>query len=101
VPETPHTSSDLLILVEQSTEPVAPSDSVRLARRPLGEWSQGSGLTERPVWTMAVVMVLVLVEHCDGMPLVDDQGASSSSRRMEPTSRSAIALARGARTGIL
>jgi hypothetical protein len=46
-------------------------------------------------------MVLVLVEHCDGMPLVDDQGASSSSRRMEPTSRSAIALARGARTGIL
>ena len=39
VPETPHTSRDLLILVEQSTEPVAPSDGVRLARRPLGEWS--------------------------------------------------------------
>ena len=39
VPETPHTSRDLLILVEQSTEPVAPSDGVRLARRLLGEWS--------------------------------------------------------------
>ena len=39
VPETPHTSCDLLILVEQSTEPVAPSDGVCLARRPLGEWS--------------------------------------------------------------
>ena len=39
VPETPHTSRDLLILVEQSTEPVAPSDGVRLARRRLGEWS--------------------------------------------------------------
>ena len=33
VPETPHTSCDLLILVEQSTEPVAPSDGVCLARR--------------------------------------------------------------------
>jgi putative transposase len=39
VPETPHTSRDLLILVEQSTEPVAPSDSVRVACRRLGEWS--------------------------------------------------------------
>ena len=39
VPETPHTSRDLLILVKQSTEPVAPLDSVRLACRPPGEWS--------------------------------------------------------------
>jgi hypothetical protein len=39
VPETPHTSRDLLILVEQSTEPVAPSDGVRLARGALGELS--------------------------------------------------------------
>jgi hypothetical protein len=34
-----HTSCNLLILAEQSPEPVAPSDCVRLARRPLGEWS--------------------------------------------------------------
>jgi len=39
VPETLHRSRDLLILVEQSTEPVAPLDGVRLACRPLGEWS--------------------------------------------------------------
>jgi hypothetical protein len=39
VPETLHTSCDLLILVEQSTEPVAPPDDIHLARRSLGEWS--------------------------------------------------------------
>jgi hypothetical protein len=39
VPETPHTSRDLLVLVEQPTEPVVPSDAVRVARRSLGEWS--------------------------------------------------------------
>ena len=33
VPETPHTSRDLLILVEQSAESVAPLDGVRLHRR--------------------------------------------------------------------
>jgi hypothetical protein len=38
VPETPHTSRGLLILVEQSTELVAPLDGVRLASRSLGEW---------------------------------------------------------------
>ena len=39
VPETPRTSRDLLILVEQSTESVVPSYGVCLAPRPLGEWS--------------------------------------------------------------
>ena len=39
VPQTPHTSCDLLILVEQSTEPVAPSDACCRARRSPGEWS--------------------------------------------------------------
>jgi hypothetical protein len=39
VPQMLHTSRDLLILVEQSAEPVAPLDGVRLACRPLGEWS--------------------------------------------------------------
>ncbi|MDT0353425.1 hypothetical protein [Pseudonocardia charpentierae] len=50
---------------------------------------------------MAVVVVLVLVEHGGGVPLVDDQGAVESSRRTLPTKRSAVALARGARTGVL
>jgi hypothetical protein len=39
VPETLHSSRDLLILGEQSTEPVAPLDGVRLACRPLEGWS--------------------------------------------------------------
>jgi hypothetical protein len=39
VPETPHTSRDLLILVEQSTEAVPPSDGGRLGRSSDGEWS--------------------------------------------------------------
>ena len=43
------TSCDLLILVEQSTEPVAPLDGVRILRRRLGEWSEGSGLAEGAV----------------------------------------------------
>jgi hypothetical protein len=60
VPETPRTSRDLLILVEQSTEPVAPSDGDRLARRRLGEWSEGSGLAEPAVWPVAVVVLGVL-----------------------------------------
>jgi len=37
VPETLRASRDLLILVEQSTEPVVPLDGVRMACRPLGE----------------------------------------------------------------
>jgi hypothetical protein len=37
-PEMLHTSRDLLVLVEQSAESVAPSDGVRLARRRRGEW---------------------------------------------------------------
>jgi hypothetical protein len=71
-----------------------------LARRPLGEWSNGSGLAERPVWPMAVVAVRVLAEPGGGMSLVDDQGAVGGSRWMLPTRRSAIALARGVRTGV-
>ena len=35
----------------------------------------GSGLAERAVWPMVVVVVLVLGEHGGGVPLVDDQGA--------------------------
>jgi hypothetical protein len=75
VPETPHTSRDLLILVEQPTEPVAPPDGVRVARRRLGEWSEGSGLAERAVWPVTVVVLGVLGQHRCSMPLVGDQGA--------------------------
>jgi len=75
VPETPHTSRDLLILVEQSTEPVAPSDCVRAARWPLGEWAEGSGLAERAMGAVVVVMVFVLPKRGHGVALVEDQDA--------------------------
>jgi hypothetical protein len=68
VPETLHTSRDLLVLVEQSAEPFAPSDRVRIAPRPPGEWSQGSGLAKRAVWPVVVVVLGVLGQHGCGMP---------------------------------
>ena len=74
-PESRLTSCDLLILVEQSAEPVAPLDGVRVARCPLGEWSEGSGLPEGAVWPVVVVVLGVLGQHGCGMPLVDDQEA--------------------------
>ena len=75
VPETLHSSRDLLILVEQPTKPVAPSDGVRLAHRRLGDWSEGSGLVEGAVRPVVVVMLFVLAQHRCGVPLVDDQHA--------------------------
>jgi hypothetical protein len=42
VPEAPHTSRDVLILVEQPAELVAPSDGDRLARRRLGSGRRGA-----------------------------------------------------------
>ena len=54
VPETECTSRDLLILVEQSAEPVAPPDVVNLGCCALGERSQGSGLAESAVRPVTV-----------------------------------------------
>ena len=74
VPETLHTSRDLLIFVKQSTEPVVPADGVRLARRQLGEWSEGCGLAEGAVWPVLVEMARVLPKYSSCVPLIDDQG---------------------------
>jgi hypothetical protein len=74
-PESRLTSGDLLILVEQSAEPVAPLDGVCDACCPLGEWSEGSGLPEGAVWPVVVVVLGVMGQHGCGMPLVDDQEA--------------------------
>jgi hypothetical protein len=46
--------------VEQSTEPVASFDGVCVARCPLGEWSEWSGLAEGAVWPVIVVVLGVL-----------------------------------------
>ena len=52
VPETQRTLCDLLILLEQPTEPVRPSDVVDLRSGALWRW--GSGLTEGAVRPMFV-----------------------------------------------
>ena len=93
-------SHDLLIFVEQSAEAVAPSEGVSRS-------SSAGGVVdgERPGQASGVadgcVAVRVLAEPRGGMPLVDDQRAVEGSRWMLPTRRSAIALARGVRTGVL
>src|SRR6185312_13351199 len=68
-------SRDLLIFVEQSAEPVPPSDTVRIARSRLGEWPEGSGLAERAVWPVAVVVLGVRRQQGCGASLVDDEDA--------------------------
>jgi hypothetical protein len=49
---------------------------------------------------VAVVVVLVYAEHGCGLPLVDDQGAVEEFAADAADEASAIALARGARTGV-
>jgi hypothetical protein len=71
-PETLHALGDLLILVEQATEPVTSLDVVRLAWYVVGEWSQGCALVERAVRPVSVEVVLVLADNGCGMSLVDD-----------------------------
>jgi hypothetical protein len=34
-----------------------------MARRPLGGWSQGGGLAERPVWPVATLLTMVSCAH--------------------------------------
>jgi hypothetical protein len=54
VPETRCTSRDLLILVKQPAESVAPLDVVDLGCCAPGQRSQGSGLAETAVWPVIV-----------------------------------------------
>ena len=72
---------------------VLPSDTVGLPWT--GEVAVGEQPGRETVRPVGVVVAGVLLEHGSGMPLVDDQEARSS-RRMLPTKRSAIAVARGA-----
>ena len=65
---------DLLILVEQSAESVAPSD-VDFCSGALRQSSLGSGLAEGAMRSVFVEMVFELVENDAGVSLVDDQDA--------------------------
>jgi hypothetical protein len=73
VPETRRTSRDLLILVEQSAEAVAPSSVVDLGCCVVGKWSQGSGLAESAVRPVTVVVEFVLAKYGCSVALIDDQ----------------------------
>ena len=52
------------------------------------------------MWPVEVVIGGELPEHADQMSLVKDDDVSRHSRRRVPTSRSAMALAFGARYGV-
>jgi hypothetical protein len=101
VPETLRTLCDVLILVDQSAEPVVSLDVVDRGWGVAGEGSQGSGLAEGVVRPMSVVVALELAEYGCGVSWLMIRRRSRSSRRRVPTKRSAMALARGARTGVL
>jgi hypothetical protein len=61
--------------VEKPTNPVASLDAIRLGGRVLGEWSEGSGLAETAVRSVAVVMLFKFAEHGGGVSVVDGQDA--------------------------
>ncbi len=76
VPETLRASRDLLMLVEQSTEPVVPLDGVRMARRPLG----GVVAAERPGRASSVAGGYVADDGVLRPPYVDVTVAMNRSR---------------------
>ena len=100
MPEIGCASRDLLILVEQSAEPVAPPDVVNLGCCALGERSQGSGLAESAVRPVNVVVKFVLAKYGRGVAPIDDETAVEEFASDGADEASAMALARGARTGV-
>ena len=79
-----------------------PLDGVRVARCPLGEWSEGSGLPEGAVWPVIVVVAFELVQHGCGVSLVDDQEAVEEFAADRPDKALGDRIRpRGAGTGVL
>ena len=58
--EIMHTSCGLLILVEETAEPVVSFDLADVGRRVMGEWPCGSSLAQGAVRTVIVVVALEL-----------------------------------------
>ena len=93
------TSCGLHILVYQAAE------SISSQRPDCSSGRRGSGacgrlLMQRPVRAMSVVVLDVLLQHDRQVAWSGDQQWSRHSRRSVPMKRSAIAFARGARTGV-
>jgi hypothetical protein len=55
---------------------------------------------QRAMWTMLVVMLGVLPQHCSEVVGTDDQKMVEALPRSDPMNRSTIAFARDARTGV-
>jgi len=84
----------MLVLVEDAAEAVAPSYVeagylVRICDRD-GQWAHRAGVGDALVRSMGVVELLELVQRVQQVPLVPDQGRSSSSRRQVCTHLSMI-----------
>ena len=63
---------------------------------------RGKGPQQRDLAAQPILLDFVLAEHGRGVVLIDDQKAVEElAARIVPTKRSAIAFARGARTGVL
>ncbi len=60
VPETLRILCDVLILVDQSAEPVVSFDLADVGRRAMGEWPCGSSLAQGAVRPVIVVVALEL-----------------------------------------
>jgi hypothetical protein len=75
VPESWRTSGDLVILVEEPAETVAPSDLVDVDWRAVGERARGCSLIQGAVRPVTVVVALELAEHGCRVSLIDDQEA--------------------------
>jgi hypothetical protein len=75
VPENWRTSRDLLILVDEAAEAVAPSDLVDVGWRAAGERARGRSLIEGAVRPVTVVVAFGLAEYGCRVSLIDDQEA--------------------------
>ena len=63
--------------------------------------ASGPGCGVGAVRSVIVVVALEVAQYGCSVPSVDDQKTVEESRRMVPMKRSAIAFARGTRTGVL
>jgi hypothetical protein len=97
--ENPVTSCDVRVLVEEAAEPVSPEDVDGGAGGSRGV-AHGRALMHGSVRAVGVVVLRVLRSTTSRWRLPVIRMWSRHSRRRVPMKRSAIAFARGARTGV-
>ena len=101
VPVTLRTLCDVLILVDQSPDPIVSSDVVVRGGGAAAEGPQGCGLGESAVRPVMVVAVFERMQHGCGVSLVDDQETveefAADRRDRDPRPRPCPAGAQGVR----